>query len=329
MTQAQPVLEIRDLRTWFVTARGIGRAVDGVDLSISGGETLGVVGESGSGKTMLSLSVLGLVPRPGRIVAGSVRFKGLDLVRASQAELRKVRGNAISMIFQEPMTSLNPVFRVGEQIAEAVRLHRGLSKAEAMERAREMLVKVGIPEPARRLKSYPHEMSGGMRQRIVIAMALALDPDLILADEPTTALDVTIQAEILELMRRLKEERDTAVMLITHDLGVVAQTCQRVAVMYAGKVVEEAPVLDLFDQPLHPYTRLLLASVPRIGERRRLAAIGGAVPSLMDLPRGCAFHPRCPDATGFCVGNEPALVEMPGGRKVRCLLHGFATNGQA
>lgn len=325
MEHSSPVLEIDNLRTWFLTARGIGRAVDGVDLSLSGGETLGVVGESGSGKTMLSLSVLGLVPRPGRIVGGAVRFKGLDLVRASAAELRKVRGNAISMIFQEPMTSLNPVFRVGEQIAEAVRLHRGLGKAEALERAREMLAQVGIPDPDRRLKSYPHEMSGGMRQRVVIAMALALDPDLILADEPTTALDVTIQAEILELMRRLKEERQTAVMLITHDLGVVAQTCQRVAVMYAGKIVEEAPVLALFDAPLHPYTKLLLASVPRIGERRPLAAIGGAVPSLMNLPRGCAFHPRCPDAVGFCAAEEPALLDMPGGRKVRCLLHATRT----
>ncbi|WP_027368803.1 ABC transporter ATP-binding protein [Desulfocurvibacter africanus] len=321
MDHSAPVLEIDSLRTWFLTARGIGKAVDGVDLSLSGGETLGVVGESGSGKTMLSLSVLGLVPRPGRIVGGAVRFKGLDLVRASAAELLKVRGNAISMIFQEPMTSLNPVFRVGEQIAEAVRLHRKLGKAEALERARQMLVKVGIPNPDRRLKSYPHEMSGGMRQRVVIAMALALDPDLILADEPTTALDVTIQAEILELMLQLKEERQTAIMLITHDLGVVAQTCQRVAVMYAGKIVEEAPVLALFDKPLHPYTKLLLASVPRIGERRPLAAIGGAVPSLMDLPSGCAFHPRCPDAVGFCATEEPALLAMPDGRKVRCLLH--------
>ncbi|MEG6551965.1 ABC transporter ATP-binding protein [Desulfocurvibacter africanus] len=321
MDHSAPVLEIDSLRTWFLTARGIGKAVDGVDLSLSGGETLGVVGESGSGKTMLSLSVLGLVPRPGRIVGGAVRFKGLDLVRASAAELLKVRGNAISMIFQEPMTSLNPVFRVGEQIAEAVRLHRKLGKAEALERARQMLVKVGIPNPDRRLKSYPHEMSGGMRQRVVIAMALALDPDLILADEPTTALDVTIQAEILELMLQLKEERQTAIMLITHDLGVVAQTCQRVAVMYAGKIVEEAPVLALFDKPLHPYTKLLLASVPRIGERRPLAAIGGAVPSLMALPSGCAFHPRCPDAVGFCATEEPALLAMPDGRKVRCLLH--------
>jgi len=321
MTSATPVLEINDLHTWFLTARGVGRAVDGVDLTISGGETLGVVGESGSGKTMLSLSVLGLVPRPGRIVDGTVRFKGLNLVRASAAQLRAVRGNAISMIFQEPMTSLNPVFRVGEQIAEAVRLHRGLSKAQALDHARDMLAKVGIPDPGRRLRSYPHEMSGGMRQRVIIAMALALDPDLVLADEPTTALDVTIQAEILELMRRLQEERHTAVMLITHDLGVVAQTCDRVAVMYAGKIAEEAPVADLFDEPLHPYTRLLLASVPRMGERRPLAAIGGAVPSLMDLPRGCAFHPRCPDAMGFCATEEPALVEGPQGHRVRCLLY--------
>ena len=315
-----PLLDIRSLRTYFFTAQGIGRAVDGVDLSLAAGRTLGVVGESGCGKTVLALSVLGLVSKPGRIVDGQVLFHGRDLVTASDDELRQVRGNAVSMIFQEPMTSLNPVFKVGEQIAEAVRLHREVSTDEAMHRSVEMLRRVGIPEPERRARSYPHEMSGGMRQRVMIAMALALDPELILADEPTTALDVTIQAEILELIERMQTERGTALALITHDLGVVAQSCDAVAVMYAGKMVERADVQPLFDDPLHPYTRLLLASVPRIGRERKLASIGGAVPSIFHLPTGCHFHPRCPEAFDLCPRERPPLFERDG-RLVRCWLY--------
>lgn len=319
-----PLLDIRGLATHFLTPGrpdSVGRAVDGVDLRLHPGETLGLVGESGCGKTMLALSVLGLLPRRARLTAGQILFDGQELANAPEAALRKVRGRDIGMIFQEPMTSLNPVLRVGEQIAEAVRLHLGASPAQALAAAVDMLAEVGIPDPARRARSYPHELSGGMRQRVVIAMALVLGPRLLLADEPTTALDVTIQAEILELIARLKAQRGTSVLLVSHNLGVVAQSCARVAVMYSGKIVEQAPVRDFFDEPLHPYARLLLASVPRIGRRQRLAAIGGTVPSIFELPPGCHFQPRCPQAFERCAVERPALYEPRPGHLARCFLY--------
>lgn len=317
------LLNIRDLETSFFTKRGVAKAVDGVSIAVQRGETMAVVGESGCGKTMLALSILRLVPDPpGRITGGEVVFDGQDLLSLSEKEMRGIRGNRISMIFQEPMTSLNPVFRVGEQIAEVIRLHRGVSVQEAMEAAVEMLSLVGIPHPAKRAQSYPHELSGGMRQRVVIAMALACDPDLILADEPTTALDVTIQAQILDLMNDLKQRRDSAIMLITHDLGVVAQTCSRVAVMYAGKMVEQASTADLFADPLHPYSQGLMQSVPRITDRaRELAPVSGIVPSLTALPSGCRFNPRCPKAFDKCTKQAPPLFAPNSGRQVRCWLY--------
>jgi len=317
-----PILDIRELKTHFFTARGVARAVDGVTLSVPRGEAMAVVGESGCGKTMLALSVLRLVPDPpGRIVGGEIVFDGTDLMGLSEAEMRRVRGNRISMIFQEPMTSLNPVFKVGDQIAEAIRLHQGMGKAEAAEAAVAMLHLVGIPNPAERARSYPHEMSGGMRQRVVIAMALACDPELVLADEPTTALDVTIQAQILDLMLGLTRDKDASILLITHDLGIVAQSCKRVAVMYAGRVVEEAAVRDLFREPLHPYTRGLMRSIPRLEARSgALEPIKGIVPSLTDLPRGCPFNPRCPSALPRCRDEVPPLLQS-GGHSVRCWLH--------
>ena len=317
------LLSIRDLETTFFTDQGAARAVDGVSLDVGRGQTVAVVGESGCGKTMLALSVLRLVPAPaGRITGGQVFFDGTDLLALPEAAMRSIRGNRISMIFQEPMTSLNPVFRVGEQIAEAVRLHRGATAREAHEAAVEMLRLVGIPGPGERARAYPHELSGGMRQRVVIAMALACDPELVLADEPTTALDVTIQAQILDLMMDLKERNDSAVLLITHDLGIVAQTCSRVAVMYAGQVVEQSPVPELFRDPLHPYTRGLLRSLPRPGARRReLEPIPGVVPGLGALPRGCRFHPRCPQAMPRCREERPPMLGPQAGRGVRCGLH--------
>ncbi|WP_461208501.1 ABC transporter ATP-binding protein [Desulfocurvus sp. DL9XJH121] len=318
----QPLLDIRGLETSFFGSGGQARAVDGVTLDVARGETLAVVGESGCGKTMLALSVLRLVPDPpGRITGGQVFFDGRNLLALSEREMRAVRGNRISMIFQEPMTSLNPVFKVGEQIAEAVRLHRGLGPAEAAEAAVEMLRLVGIPNPAERADGYPHEMSGGMRQRVVIAMALACDPELVLADEPTTALDVTIQAQILELMLGLTRDKDAAIMLITHDLGIVAQSCSRVAVMYAGRIVERALVRDLFKDPLHPYTQGLMRSIPRLGDKgHELSPIPGMVPGLANLPRGCPFHPRCARVMPRCREQAPPFVEQ-GSRAVRCWLH--------
>ncbi len=318
-----PLLSVEGLETSFFSARGTARAVDGVSLDVGRGETLAVVGESGCGKTMLALSILRLVPDPpGRITGGRVVFDGQDLLALPESAMRRIRGNRISMIFQEPMTSLNPVFRVGEQIAEAVRLHQGADQRQAREAAVEMLRLVGIPTPERRVDAYPHEMSGGMRQRVVIAMALACNPELILADEPTTALDVTIQAQILQLMLDLKERNGASVVLITHDLGIVAQTCSRVAVMYAGKIVERAAVADLFREPLHPYTQGLMRSVPRLGERARaLEPIRGMVPGLTDLPRGCHFHPRCPHAFDRCREQRPPLLDLGAGRGARCWLH--------
>jgi oligopeptide/dipeptide ABC transporter ATP-binding protein len=317
-----PLLEIRGLATHFFTSAGVARAVDGVDLTLDRGQTVAVVGESGCGKTMLALSVLRLVPDPpGRIVAGSVRFDGADLLGLSEEGMRAIRGRRISMIFQEPMTALNPVFTVGEQVAEMLVLHRGLGKAEALDAAAELLDLVRIPDARQRLASYPHELSGGMRQRIVIAMALACDPDLVLADEPTTALDVTIQAQILDLLMDLKERRNAAVLLITHDLGIVAQTCSRALVMYAGQAAEESDVPGLFASPLHPYTQGLLASLPKLTRRgARLTPIPGIVPSLTALPPGCSFHPRCPRVFDRCRAEHPPLFARDG-RQVRCWLY--------
>ena len=318
------LLEIDNLQTHFLTEAGTVRAVDGVTIEIKKGETLGIVGESGCGKSVTALSVLRLIPNPpGRIVGGAIRLEGRDLLRLPDEEMRKVRGGRISMIFQEPMTSLNPVFTVGDQIAEGIRLHQGLSKRDAWSKATEMLRLVRIPDPERRVKEYPHQMSGGMRQRVMIAMGLSCNPSLLIADEPTTALDVTIQAQILELLNQLKSEIGMAVMLITHDLGVVADTAARVAVMYAGRVVEEAAVMDLFTNPRHPYTQGLLASIPRIEKaerRRRLLAIPGMVPDLLDLPQGCKFQARCSKVFEACRGEEPALKRVGPGHQARCYL---------
>jgi peptide/nickel transport system ATP-binding protein len=311
---AHPLLEVEDLRTYFFTRDGIVRAVDGVSLSVGEGGTLAVVGESGCGKSVTSLSILRLVQSPpGRIVSGSIRFQGRDLLGLSEAEMRQIRGNEISMIFQEPMTSLNPVLSIGRQIGETLRLHQGLGDRAARQRAIEMLRLVHIPEAERRIEQYPHELSGGMRQRVMIAMALACNPKLLIADEPTTALDVTIQAQILDLMRELKAKIGAAIVLITHDLGVVAEMAERVVVMYAGRKVEEAPVKELFRQPRHPYTAGLLASVPKLGssltgESHRLADIPGTVPSLKDEIRGCPFAPRCFYASDLCRATMPELA---------------------
>lgn len=314
------LLDIQGLCTEFRLRRGVVRAVDGVDLQLHHGETLGIVGESGCGKSVTALSILRLIPQPqGRIASGRIMYEGLDLVLLPESALRRLRGNEISMIFQEPMTSLNPVYPVGFQIQEVLRKHRGLPKEKAEHEAVRMLSLVGIPDPECRVRHYPHQMSGGMRQRVMIAMALACRPKILIADEPTTALDVTIQAQILDLMQRLKEEIGMAVLLITHDLGVVAETCRRVVVMYAGKVVEEAPVMDLFSQPAHPYTLGLFASLPRIGARRgKLTPIPGTVPSLHRLPSGCAFQERCSQAKGPCFVETPNWTDISHGHRVRC-----------
>ena len=321
-----PLLEIKGLKTYFSTEEGLVRAVDGVDLRIERGETLGVVGESGCGKTVTALSIMRLISEPpGKIVEGHILWEGKNLLDLPPGEMRKIRGKEIAMIFQEPMTSLNPVFTVGEQIAEAIRLHEGANRRQALEKTVEMLRLVKMPNPEQRVKEYPHQLSGGMRQRVMIAMALSCHPKLLIADEPTTALDVTIQAQILDLLNELKARLGMAVMLITHDMGVIAETAQRVVVMYAAKVVEEAPVVELFKEPLHPYTQGLLASVPRIDlaatERRPLQAIPGVVPSPADFPRGCRFHPRCPHVMAMCREKEPMLKDMKPGHKVACWLY--------
>ncbi|MCC6717840.1 MAG: ABC transporter ATP-binding protein [Acetobacteraceae bacterium] len=329
MTEA-PVLEVEGLRTLFFTRQGLVRAVDGVSFQVGRGEVLAIVGESGCGKSITALSVMRLVPTPpGRIEAGTVKLEGRELLALDEEAMRAVRGNDISMIFQEPMTSLNPVISIGDQIAEAVRLHQDVSRAEAWARAVEMLDLVRIPEPAQRAREYPHQLSGGMRQRAMIAMALACNPKVLIADEPTTALDVTIQAQILDLIVKLQQERGTAVILITHDLGVVAETAHRVVVMYAGRKIEEATVEDLFDTPLHPYTHGLMASVPRLavlggeetagsGEAERLQEIPGMVPALSDLPVGCAFAPRCGHADDTCRATYPDYIERRPGHFVAC-----------
>lgn len=321
--ESVPLLEIKNLKTYLKTPRGTVKAVDGVNLEIFPGETVGLVGESGCGKSMTALSVLKLYPQPqGRIVEGEILFEGQNLVPLKEEEMRKIRGKKISMVFQEPMTSLDPVFPVGEEIVEVLCIHEGMSSVLAREKAIEMLRLVRIPEPERVFHSYPHQLSGGMRQRVMIAIALACRPQLLLADEPTTALDVTIQAQILELIEELKEELQTAVLLITHDLGVVAETCQKVAVMYAGKIVEKAQVFELFDHPLHPYTRALLASMPHIEEEKEtLASIPGSVPNLLDPPSGCRFHPRCRQALEICKREEPQLEEKEVKHWVACHLY--------
>lgn len=320
------LLEVRDLQTCFFTERGAATAVDRVSFNLREAEFLGIVGESGCGKSVTAHSIMRLVQSPpGRIVGGEIVFDGRDLLKISEEEMRAVRGDQISMIFQEPMTSLNPVFRIEDQIGEAVRRRGGISRSEVRDRTVELLREVGIPSPEVRLRDYPHQMSGGMRQRVMIAMALACRPRLIIADEPTTALDVTIQAQILGLLQQLQHTRRTAILLITHDLGVVAEVADHVLVMYTGRVVEEAPVSDLFKNPLHPYTQGLMKSIPGLPETRgarRLDAIPGMVPGLLSLPSGCKFNTRCPHVFDRCLGDpEPPLIKVKSGHSVRCRLY--------
>jgi peptide/nickel transport system ATP-binding protein len=320
---AVPLLEVEDLRVHFETEDGLVKAVDGVSYTIDRGQTLGIVGESGSGKSVSSLTVMGLTRARNARISGSVRFNGQDLLGASDEELRKVRGDDIAMIFQDPLSSLHPFYKVGNQIVEAIRAHRDVTKAQAYDRAVEMLDLVGIPEPRRRAESYPHEFSGGMRQRAMIAMALANDPKLLIADEPTTALDVTVQAQILELIERLQAEFDTAVVVITHDLGVVAEMADEIAVMYAGRIVEHASTDTIFAAPEHPYTWGLLSSIPRLDSRdEELVPVPGRPPSLINLPSGCSFHPRCPYVREAHTRIDPPLELVPGdpGHRVACLL---------
>jgi len=315
-----PLLQVRSLKTTFYTSDGKIPAVEGVSLSIMPGETLGVVGESGCGKSVTALSIMGLISYPpGRIEGGEIIFEGEDLLTKTPEEMRLIRGDRMAMIFQEPMTSLNPVFTIGDQIAEVLEFHRGHSRASALERACGLLKSVGIPSPEKRIQQYPHEMSGGMRQRVMIAMALACGPKLLIADEPTTALDVTIQAQILELMKNIKDRLGTAIMLITHDLGVVADMADRVTVMYLGRVVEEGSVRDIFHHPRHPYTHGLLNSIPKPGlKKKRLHVIPGVVPNPMFMPKGCKFNNRCKYAREKCREQEPALVRVDGSHYVRC-----------
>ena len=320
------LLEIQNLRTHFPTRAGLVKSVDDVSFYIDEGELVGLVGESGCGKSITALSIIRLISSPGKIVSGSIKFKGEELTTAPDDRLRTIRGNDIAMIFQDPMTSLNPVYRVGEQIAEALRLHRNMDKATAWTAAIAAMKEVSIPSPERRASDYPHQLSGGMRQRVMIAMALACDPELLIADEPTTALDVTIQAQILELLNELRVSRKLAILLITHDLGVVAEVADRVCVMYTGKIVEESGVDEIFANPKHPYTRGLLRSVPKLTEigiakAVRLQTIEGTVPSPTDLPRGCHFAPRCEHRMDICVDIEIPLTDLHNGAKVRCVLH--------
>jgi peptide/nickel transport system ATP-binding protein len=335
-TPGESILEVKNLRTSFFTGDGVVHAVDNVSFNVRKGEALALVGESGCGKSVTAASIMRLVATPGKITGGEIRFKGKNLADLSEREMRKVRGNDIAMVFQEPMTSLNPVFKIGAQVAEAIRIHKKVSKKEAWRMAGEMLELVSIPDPVKRLDDYPHQLSGGMRQRVMIAMALSCDPELLIADEPTTALDVTIQAQIMELLAGLQQRLGLAILLITHDLGVVAEFCERVIVMYTGRVVEEAPVRALFANPSHPYTQGLLRSLPSVASAgssqsiaqgepvrpNRLATIKGMVPSLTALPSGCKFNPRCPDVMDICLGNEPALMPVGEGQSSRCYLHG-------
>ena len=323
------LLSVKNLSTEFPVKKGIVKAVEDVSFDVDAGEILAIVGESGSGKSVTSLSVMGLLAEPGHVAGGSMEFEGKDLVHLSEREYRALRGNDMAMIFQEPMTSLNPVYRVGKQIVEAIRTHENVSKKEARERAIDMLRKVGIPSPEKRIDDYPHQMSGGMRQRVMIAMALSCNPKLLIADEPTTALDVTIQAQILDLLRRLRDDTGMAVLLITHDLGVVSETADRVVVMYCGQVVEEAEVRTLFDHPMHPYTLGLLKSIPRLedDDSKRLYMIKGMVPNPLEMPPGCHFSDRCDSCMDICREKIPDLVDV-GGHKVRCFLYENA-EGQA
>ena len=316
------LLSVKNLSTEFPVKKGIVRAVEDVSFDVDAGEILAIVGESGSGKSVTSLSVMGLLAEPGRVAAGSMEFEGRDLATLSEKDYRELRGNDMAMIFQEPMTSLNPVYRVGKQITEAIRTHEKVSKAEAKTRAVDLLRKVGIPSPEARINDYPHQMSGGMRQRVMIAMALACNPKLLIADEPTTALDVTIQAQILDLLRRLRDDTGMAVLLITHDLGVVSETADRVVVMYCGQVVEEADVRELFDHPMHPYTLGLLKSIPRLedDDTKRLYMIKGMVPNPLEMPPGCHFSDRCDSCMDICRQQIPDLVDLDG-HKVRCFLY--------
>ncbi len=319
------VLEVTDLQTWFYTRDGVAKAVDGVSFTVNKGEVLGIVGESGCGKSVTALSIMKLIPKPGVVESGSVMFHGDDIIEMKRKDVEALRGERISMIFQQPQSSLNPVQRVGAQIAEVYQIHEKLKKAVGEDRAVELLSQVGIPDPSQRATSYPHEMSGGMAQRVMIAMALALEPELLIADEPTTALDVTIQAQILDLMRNLQRDHGTAVILITHDLGVVAEMADRVAVMYAGEIVEESEVDNLFANPKHPYTRGLIGSIPVLGQQKtELDTIPGVVPRLIDLGEGCRFAGRCEArieaGLTICASQRPDLIEVDSGHKVRCWL---------
>jgi len=328
MQQPQLALKVRGLKTQFRSYDALAKAVDDVSLDLYQGETLGLVGESGCGKSVMALSIMRLIETPpGRVSAEEIRLGGLDLLKLSSKEMRAVRGGRIAMIFQEPMTSLNPVYSVGSQIAEMFQTHRGLSHRESWGRSVGMLEKVRMPAPEKRAREYPHQLSGGMRQRAMIAMALACNPEILIADEPTTALDVTIQAQILDLMMRLKEEFGAAILMITHDLGVIARMAQRIIVMYAGKSVEEGPTAVFFKSPAHPYTRGLLKCIPKLGERSRLGRtrlqeIEGIVPSIFDLPPGCSFHPRCSQAMRICVQQPPPLFDLGEEHRVRCWLYG-------
>jgi peptide/nickel transport system ATP-binding protein/oligopeptide transport system ATP-binding protein len=321
------LLQLDELKTYFYTFEGTARAVDDVSFYLDKGEVLGVVGESGCGKSVTAQSIMRLIPEPpGKIVHGNILFDGMNIVELDMEQMRSIRGNRISMIFQEPMTSLNPVYTIGNQISEMFLLHEKRSKRESWDRSIEMLRKVQIPAPEKRVHEYPHQLSGGMRQRAMIAMALACNPEILIADEPTTALDVTIQAQILDLMLQLKENYDTAIIMITHDLGVIAEIAQRIVVMYAGKVVEEGQAVAIFEDPKHPYTQGLLKSIPKLGERsrhgrQRLKGISGIVPSLYELPPGCGFFPRCPESLTVCKEKPPKMIETGGGHQVRCWLY--------
>ncbi|MBG9690162.1 ABC transporter ATP-binding protein [Lysinibacillus sp. RSDA_15] len=317
------VLEVKNLQTYFYSSEGVAKAVDGVSFTLQKGETLGIVGESGCGKSMTSLSLLRLVPSPpGKIINGEILLNNTDILKLSDEELRKIRGNKISMIFQEPMTSLNPVLSVGEQIAESIRLHQGLSRKEAWQKAVDMIRLVGIPAPEKRAKQEPYQLSGGMRQRIMIAMALACTPDVLIADEPTTALDVTIQAQIIDIIQNLQKQLGMSILFITHDLGVVAEVCDKIAVMYAGQVVEEGTTDSLFEKPLHPYTNGLIQSLPKLYEdQEELSTIQGTVPSPYHYPSGCRYAERCPFATELCREKQPELLTIEPGKKVRCWMY--------
>ncbi|MGQ4665480.1 ABC transporter ATP-binding protein [Metabacillus halosaccharovorans] len=322
MTLQEKLLEVKELKTYFMTNRGVTRSVDGVSFTIEHGEVLGIVGESGSGKSVTSYSVMGLVDEPGEIVGGEILFEGKDLTKISKKELKKLQGNSISMIFQEPVTSLNPLLKIGYQISENIILHQSMNKRMAKQKSIEMLKKVGIARANELYNAYPHELSGGMRQRVMIAIALSCNPKLLIADEPTTALDVTIQAQILSLMKNLRMDINTSVMIISHDLGVIAELADRVLVMYAGQVIEEGNVFDLFKSPKHPYTLGLINSTPKITDTKELLdSIPGTVPGPSEMPTGCRFHPRCKFAMKKCVNHEPFLQKLSSGSKVRCWLH--------